>query len=58
MQNIERRASCYGNFYELSVRRILQKSPMVLIVKLYVEKKLNRQMDGEIECFMQTEQYT
>lgn len=28
------------------------------MIKLYVERELNRQMDGEIECFMQTEQYT
>lgn len=58
MQNIARRARCYGNFYELSIKSNLQKSPMVLTVKLYVEKKLKRQMGGEIECFMQTEQYT
>lgn len=28
------------------------------MMKLYVEKELTRQMGGEIEGFMQTEQYT
>lgn len=28
------------------------------MIKLYVENKLNRQMGGKIECFIQTEQYT
>lgn len=41
---MERRARCYGNFYDLSIKKILQ---MELMVKLHVEKKLNRQMDGK-----------